>query len=86
MKTAQWMGCKKREVYELNNSMRFCVGWGKWATKRQEAYYMVVQEHVIGEDGGVPDAQPERGVEALHERHDLNRLAASYELLNYRKK
>jgi len=55
--------------------MRFCLDG---ATKR---HYMVVQEHVVGEDGGVPDAQPERSVQALHERHHLDRLAASYEPL-----
>lgn len=43
---------------------------------------MVVQEHVIGEDGGVPDAQPEGSVEDLHERHHLDRLASPYEPLD----
>jgi hypothetical protein len=57
--------------------------WMGQIKDKRHITYKVVQEHVVSEDGGVPDAQPERGMEALHKRHHLNRLATSYEPLHW---
>jgi len=44
--------------------------------------YMVVERAVTSDDGDTADAQPQGGVEALHQRHHLHNHAAAHKALH----